>query len=178
MEKLLKIPYKVFNDWNLLQQFLERKGNPKYELVGDVDIDGQEDIVDLGNLVRVDGTLYANGTSIYNLTNLTRVDGDLQLPMGTQSLGKLEYVGGDYHADLSYWNKSLGNLKYVGGTFSGSAEIKSLGNLEYVGKILNLRAFTSLETLGNLKHVGYYIKLSQYNKIPKEELAKFKIEKI
>ena len=57
MEKLLKIPYKVFNDWNLLQQFLERKGNPRYELVGNVFLANRKDISDLGNLVRVDGNL-------------------------------------------------------------------------------------------------------------------------
>ena len=75
MEKLLKIPYVAFNnDWDLLQQFLERKGNPRYELTGDVNLSYRQDIIDLGNLVRVYGDLRLFGSSI-------------------QSLGKLEYVG-------------------------------------------------------------------------------------
>ena len=74
MEKLLKIPYAVFNDWDLLQQFLERKGNPRYELVGDVDLSYKKDIFDLGNLVRVDDDLILSFSTI-------------------QSLGNLEYVG-------------------------------------------------------------------------------------
>ena len=117
MEKLLKIPYKVFNDWDQLQQFLERKGNPRYELVGDVELHGRKDIFDLGNLVRVDGTLNLFNSSI-------------------QSLGSLEYVGGDL--DLIYTPiKSLGKLEYVGWILDlRDSPIKSLGNLEYVGTII------------------------------------------
>ena len=116
MEKLLKIPYTVFNDnWNLLQQFLDRRGNPRYELVGDVYLLGRKDIFDLGNLVRVYGDLNLYNSSI-------------------QSLGSLEYVSGS----LLLWEtpiESLGNLKYVGSYLDlRFTPIKSLGNLEYVGE--------------------------------------------
>ena len=38
METLLKIPSKAFNeDWDLLQQFLERRGNPRYVVVNVTD---------------------------------------------------------------------------------------------------------------------------------------------
>ena len=114
MEKLLKIHYNVFNDWNQLQQFLKRKGNPRYELVGDVKLRYQNDIFDLGNLVRVDGDLYLNYTPIESLGNLVRVEGNLIVhETSIQSLGSLEYVGA--YLDLSYTSiQSLGNLKYVG----------------------------------------------------------------
>ena len=117
MEKLLKIPYKVFNDWNQLQQFLERKGNPRYELVGYLYLNGRKDIFDLGNLVRVDGDLYLEDSSIQSLGNLEYVSGYLNL-VGTsiQSLGNLEYVGGYLDLDETPI-QSLGNLEYVGEEF-------------------------------------------------------------
>ena len=155
MEKLLKIPYAVFNDWDLLQQFLERKGNPRYELVGDVKFHGRKDIFDLGNLVRVYGDLGLFGSSI-------------------QSLGSLEYVGG--YLDLkSTPIESLGNLQYVGRYLDlVETPIESLGNLEYVGGVLDLYK-TSIKSLGNLKHVGDAIYLSRNHQIPEEQLTKFKI---
>ena len=116
MEKLLKIPYKVFNDWNLLQQFLERKGNPRYELVGDFDLVSRKDIFDLGNLVRVYGDLNLYNSSIQSLGNLQYVGGHLDLSgIPIQSLGNLEYVGDDlylYNTSI----QSLGKLIHVGGT--------------------------------------------------------------
>ena len=115
MEKLLKIPYTVFNDWDQLQQFLDRRGNPMYEIVGDVRLLSRKDIFDLGNLVRVYGDLNLYNSSI-------------------QSLGSLEYVSGS----LLLWEtpiESLGNLKYVGSYLDlRFTPIKSLGNLEYVGE--------------------------------------------
>ena len=115
MENLLKLPYAVFNDWDLLQQFLDRRGNPRYELVGDVKLPRRKDIFDLGNLVRVDGNLNIYKTSIKSLENLEYVGGDLNLAYSSiQSLGALEYVGDDL--DLSDTPiQSLGNLKFIGG---------------------------------------------------------------
>ena len=117
MEKLLKIPYKVFNDWNQLQQFLEDKGNLSYYLVGDVDLSHREDIFDLGNLIRVDGHLDLHFSSIQSLGNLVRVDDSLDLEnTSIKSLGNLEYIGG--YLDLAETPiESLGNLQYVGEEF-------------------------------------------------------------
>ena len=156
MEKLLKIPYTVFNNnWDQLQQFLERKGNPRYELVGNVDLNNRKDIIDLGNLVRVYGDLRLFGSSI-------------------QSLGKLEYVGGEL--DLYYTPiKSLKNLKHVGGNLSlENTSIKFLKNLEYVGGDLDLMV-TPIQSLGNLEYVVGEIILSKSHQIPEEQLTKFKI---
>ena len=157
MEKLLKIPYTVFNnDWDLLQQFLDRRGNPKYELVGDVNLNTRKDIFDLGNLVRVYGDLNLQSTSI-------------------QSLGALEYVGG-YLRLTATPIQSLGNLEYVGGNLDLiGCQIKSLGNLVRVDGYLDL-AFSSIQSLGNLQHVGRTIYLSDDHQIPKEQLTKFKID--
>ena len=156
MEKLLKIPYAVFNDWDLLQQFLERRGNPRYELVGNVRLDKRKDIFNLGNLVRVDGNLDLIGCQI-------------------KSLGNLEYVGGylDLH-DSSI--QSLGNLEYVGkGLYLHDTPIQSLGNLEYVGGHLSLYK-TPIQSFGNLQYVGDIIILSEDHQITKEQLTKFKIK--
>ena len=121
MEKLLKIPYKVFNDWNLLQQFLDRRGNPRYELVGDVKLNFRSDIINLGNLVRVDGDLDLIGSQIESLGNLEYVSGNLNLHHSSiQSLGNLEYVGGALNI-FDTTIKSLGNLQYVGDTIVLSA---------------------------------------------------------
>jgi hypothetical protein len=115
-EKILKIPYSaVNNDWDLLQKFLELKGNPKYIIVGDVNLAGRKDISDLGNLVGVEGDLVLHSSSI-------------------ESLGELEYVVGNF----SFWGcqniKTLGKLKKVEGYLSLSfSSIESLGELEFVG---------------------------------------------
>ena len=155
MEKLLKIPYAGFNeDWDLLQQFLERRGNPRYELVGDVYLDYRYDINNLGNLVRVYGDLNLRDTSI-------------------KSLGNLEYVG--FHLDLRGTPiESLGNLKYVGSTLNlYHTSIQSLGNLEYIGGNLDL-IYTTIQSLGNLEYVGDTFYLSYDHQIPEEEINKFK----
>ena len=138
IEKLLKIPYKVFNDWNQLQLFLKHKGNPRYELVGDVDLSYKKDIFDLGNLVRVDGDFIAYRSSI-------------------QSLGNLQYVG--RYLDLNSTPiKSLGNLKYIGRYLDLlRTPIKSLGNLEYVGEEILLSRYHQIpnEQLTKFK-IKYY----------------------
>ena len=154
MENILKLPYAVFNDWDQLQQFLERKGNPRYELVGDVDLHYRKDIFDLGNLVRVDGGLRLVNTPI-------------------KSLGNLEYVGGDL--DLRFAPiQSLGNLVRVDGNLGlHVTSIKSLGRLEHVGGYLDLRK-TPIKSLGSLEHVGDEFHLSSDHQIPPEQLTKFK----
>ena len=140
MEQLLKIPYNVFNDWALLQQFLERRGNPRYELVGDVDLYYRKDIFNLGNLVRVDGGLDLFESLIQSLGNLVRVDSYLNLfNAPNQSLGNLEYVGGSL--DLRY------------------TRIQSLRNLEYIGDILYLSKYHQIpeEQLTKFKdQIEYY----------------------
>ena len=154
MEKLLKIPYTVFNnDWNLLQQFLERRGNPRYELIGEVNLSNRKDIIDLGNLVLVDGHLDLEYSSI-------------------ETIGNLEYVG--CFLDISKTPiKSLGNLKMVDGNFLLSkTSIKTLGNLVRVGGGLDLED-TPIQSLGNLNYVGGKIYLNEYHNLPEEDIIKF-----
>ena len=138
MENLLKIPYKVFNDWDLLQQFLERRGNPRYELVGYVNLRNRKDIFNLGNLVRVDGNLKLHESSI-------------------KSLGNLEYVGG--FLDLRETPiESLGNLEHVGGDlFLSDTPIKSLGNLKFVGERISLGRYYQIpqKELDKFKHTSW-----------------------
>ena len=115
MLEILKISYQAFNnDWNLLQEFLKRNGNPMYEMIGDLILMNQKDTYELGNLVRVNGNLKIINTSIV-------------------SLGKVEYILNDLLIYNSPTN-SLGNLMYVGGDMDiRFGEIESFGCIEHIG---------------------------------------------
>jgi hypothetical protein len=80
-QKVLHIPsMKIFGgDWDLLQKFLELKGNPPYSIGGGyLSLIGTE-IESLGNLQSVEGDLYLSYTPIKSLGNLTSVGGFLDL---------------------------------------------------------------------------------------------------
>lgn len=117
-DKILKIPYiSVGNDWDLLQKYIEKKGNPPYVLVGNINLAGREDITSLGSLFGVEGDLKINGTSVESLGNLVFVKGYLKCnntPL--ESLGKLTSVNSidANNTQLS----SLGNLTSVKGFIS------------------------------------------------------------
>ncbi len=119
-QKVLHIPsLRFFNDdWDLLQKFLNKRGNPPYTIGGDLDF-SRTPIKSLGNLQSVGGYLWLENSPI-------------------ESLGDLQSVG----ASLGLRRtpiKSLGNLTSVGGSFDlRSAPIKSLGNLTSVGNDLYL----------------------------------------
>jgi hypothetical protein len=121
-QEVLHIPsLKFFNDdWNLLQKFLESKGNPPYSIGGDLYLIGKA-IKSLGNLQSVGGSLYLPNTPIEFLGNLTSVGGWLVL-RGTpiESLGNLQSVGG--YLDLirtplsvKYTKKDIRKMVDVGG---------------------------------------------------------------
>ena len=119
-QKVLRIPdFKIFgNDWDILQRFLESKGNPPYSLGGNLDLVGLK-VESLGNLVSVEHDLYAYDTPLKSLGSLTSVGGLLHLSnTPIKTLGNLTSVG---------WSLSL--LK---------SKIESLGNLTYVGGNLDL----------------------------------------
>ena len=115
-QKVLHIPSLKFfnNNWFLLQEFLERKGNPPYSFGENLHLTGTP-IKSLGNLQSVGGFLDLRGTSIESLGNLQSVGGYLDLT-GTQikSLGNLRSVGGELDLRRTLI-KSLGNLQFVGG---------------------------------------------------------------
>lgn len=117
-DKILKIPYiTVGNDWDLLQKYIERKGNPPYILIGKIDLSGRKNITSLGSLVGVEGDLLINGTSVETLGNLIFVTGYLKCnntPL--ESLGNLTSVH-SIKADNTQL-KSLGNLTSVKGFIS------------------------------------------------------------
>ena len=79
-QKILRIPsFKFFNhDWNMLQRFLEEKGNPPYSIGGNLYLYGAL-IKSLGNLISVGGNLNLYQTPIKSLGNLQSVGGDLNL---------------------------------------------------------------------------------------------------
>jgi hypothetical protein len=140
-EKILKIPYEAVRyDWDLLQKFLELKGNPKYIIVGDVNLSKRQDIFDLGNLVGVVGGLYLVNSSI-------------------ESLGELEFVGGRFSLYGCKNIKTLGKLKKVEGGLSLSySSIQSLGELEFVeGELWIAGANIQPSELNNVNVVGEII---------------------
>ena len=95
-QKVLRIPdFKIFgNDWDILQRFLESKGNPPYSLGGNLDLVGLK-VESLGNLVSVEHDLYAYDTPLKSLANLTSVGGLMDISnTQIESLGNLSFVGG------------------------------------------------------------------------------------
>ena len=95
-QKVLHIPgLKIFgNDWDVLQRFLESKGNPLYSLGGNLNLVGLE-VESLGNLVSVQDDLYAYDTPLKSLGKLTSVGGLMDLSnTQIESLGDLSFVGG------------------------------------------------------------------------------------
>jgi hypothetical protein len=94
-DKILMFPDpERLGGWDILQQLLEKRGNPRYGIKGDLDL-RQLSIKSLGNLEIVEGNLDLDKAPI-------------------KSLGNLKYVGG--YLDLRYSSiKSLGNLEYIGG---------------------------------------------------------------
>ena len=95
-QKILRIPdFKIFgNDWDILQRFLESKGNPPYSLGGNLDLVGLK-VESLGNLVSVEHDLYAYDTPLKSLANLTSVGGLMDISnTQIESFENLSFVGG------------------------------------------------------------------------------------
>jgi hypothetical protein len=82
------------DNWNLMQSFLDKKGNPDYTVGGDLYL-SETPIESLGNLTSVGSSLYLDYSPIKSLGNLTTVGGDLDLyKTPIKSLGNLTSVGG------------------------------------------------------------------------------------
>ena len=95
-QKILHIPdIRIFgDDWDILQRFLETKGNPPYSLGGNLNLVGLK-VKSLGNLVSVEGDIYASETPLKSLGSLTSVGGLMDLSnTQIESLGNLSFVGG------------------------------------------------------------------------------------
>jgi hypothetical protein len=95
-EQILRVPFVAFgNDWDVLQRFLNRRGNPPYMIMDDLDL-FRAKIESLGNLISVGGYLDLGGSEIESLGNLTSVGGYLNLRFSEiKSLGNLTSVGGN-----------------------------------------------------------------------------------
>jgi len=94
-QEILNIPsVKFFGNWESLQMFLNRKGNPLYSLGGNLNLVGLE-VESLGNLVSVQHDLYAYDTPLKSLGSLTSVGGLMDISnTQIESLGNLSFVGG------------------------------------------------------------------------------------
>jgi hypothetical protein len=80
LSPILKIPSLLLfnNDWESLQKYLNKKGNPKYSIGGNLYLDNTP-IKSLGNLTSVGFDLNLHSSQIESLGNLTSVGGDLNL---------------------------------------------------------------------------------------------------
>jgi len=139
-EKIISIPglHYFNNDWDLLQSFLKSKGNPKWKISDNLDLEGTP-IESLGNLQSVGGTLYLGNTPIESLGNLQSVGGTLYLGnTPIESLGNLTSVGG--HLDLLNTPiESLGNLTSVGGAlYLRNTPISKKYTEEQIRQMVNL----------------------------------------
>lgn len=111
---IMKLSYDIFGeDWDSLQAFINKRGNPPYTLKGDVNL-FSKNIKTLGSVVEIYGTLNLKSSSIQSLGDLTKVGGWVNLTKTPiTSLDNLSYVGGDLVAGQSKL-KHLGALSYVG----------------------------------------------------------------
>jgi hypothetical protein len=82
-DEILELDFDFFNNnWNILQKFLERRGNPPYIITGDLDLRNTK-IESLGNLQSVDGDLYLTNTPLSKTTteeeirNQVEVEGEI-----------------------------------------------------------------------------------------------------
>ena len=159
-DNIRKIDFEVFNnDWDLLQKFLERRGNPPYIIMGDLDLRNNKTIESLGNLQSVGGDLALSFSKIKSLGDLQSVGGDLNLyNSNIESLGNLVSVGGDlflYDTNIT----SLEKLESVGGNLDlAASKIVSLENLKSVGGNLDLEgtplsAMTTKEEIRNMPNL-------------------------
>jgi hypothetical protein len=143
-EEILRIPsVELFGDWDALQNFLEKRGNPPYSIGGNLKLEGLE-IKSLGNLISVEGNVYLRRLDyLESLGNLTSVGGSLRLHQvrELETLGNLKSVGSDLTLNQCDNIKSTGNLKSVRGDFDllGCLSLNDIDNLEYVGGDVNLR---------------------------------------
>ena len=94
----------VFGDWNTLQKFLERRGNPLFSIGGNLNL-SYSNIKSLGALTSVGGYLYLSGCeNLTSLGNLTSVGGNLDLKgtpiskkYSVKQIKQMVKVGGDIY---------------------------------------------------------------------------------
>jgi len=124
-DEILELDFDFFNNnWDILQRFVKRRGNPPYIITGNLYLENT-DIKSLGNLQSVGGELDLYKTNIQSLGNLQSVGGFLNLTYSEiQSLGNLQYVGGS----LGLRNTSLSET-------TTTEEIRNIPNLTIEGEI-------------------------------------------
>ena len=156
MEEIFSLPpLGAFdNNYQMLLEFMDTLGNPKFKIAGDVDLE-YSDIESLGNLVEVEGRLDLSYTkTITSLPDNLHVGGSLDIyNTKIKSLPNNLNVGG--FLDLRYTNiESLPDNLHVGG-FLGLANtnIKSLpDNLQVGGNLyLENTPLSMLYTKGQIR---------------------------
>ena len=99
MEEIFSLPpLGAFdNNYQMVLEFMDTLGNPKFKIAGDVDLENS-DIESLGNLVEVEGYLILYKVNIESLPDNLKVGGFLGLSYtNIKSLGDNLHVGGDLY---------------------------------------------------------------------------------
>jgi GNAT superfamily N-acetyltransferase len=155
VEKIEGLEY-VGGDLSLKGENIKSLGSIK-TITGDLNGDFNPKFESLGELEEV-GALNINFDYLTSLGNLKRITNgglDIRSKYRLQTLGDLEYVGGDLTIRKTI---DLGNLKEVNGDLVIDADIQSLGQLESVAGDLEFERITDGPLgpvdLGNLKTVG------------------------
>ena len=116
MEEIFSLPpLGAFdNNYQMVLEFMDTLGNPKFKIAGDVDL-RYSDIESLGNLVEVEGYLDLRNTKIESLPDNLKVGGFLYLDnTNIESLPDNLKVGG-YLILYNTKIKSLPDNLHVGG---------------------------------------------------------------
>jgi hypothetical protein len=149
----------------IIQVFTENTTIPTFTLAfakvnGTMILTEEDKFQSLGNIEVIEGDLKFKGSSIASLGKLSKVCGSIYIrqfdPPYTclESLGVLEYVGGDLVLKKSPVT-NLGKLRYVGGNLNlRGTRVSSLRELEYVGGNL----FLPRNKLGSLDTSGVVVK--------------------
>ena len=116
MEEIFSLPpLGAFdNNYQMLLEFMDTLGNPKFKIAGDVDL-RNTNIESVGNLVEVEGFLYLDNTNIESLPDNLKVGGYLILyNTKIKSLPDNLHVDGDFYLGNTKIQSLPDNL-HVGG---------------------------------------------------------------
>ena len=139
MEEIFSLPpLGAFdNNYQMLLEFMDTLGNPKFKITGDVDL-WSYDIESLGNLVEVEGflNLYNNKT-ITSLPDNLKVGGDLILNnTNIKSLPDNLKVDGHLYLTVSNITSLPDNLKVGGRLFLSGTPLSRMYSEKEIRKMI------------------------------------------
>lgn len=146
------------NNWNDLQQHINKLGNPDYHLSGFLQSQ-DSNLINLGSVISIDGSVNLSNSDIRDLGKLEKIRKEFLITnTKLKSLGKLKEVG--YYLDAQDSElETLGDLQLVDGYLDlQNTRVKSLGKLKKVNGYLDLKG-TPIEDLAELEIVDGHLNL-------------------